>query len=188
MKTLKRKRQHEQNEDHRIYLDCNATTPLEKSVATKISNSLTALWANPSSSYKIGQRARHEIETARQHVADLIHCSDKSEIIFMSGGTEANNHVFHIAVEYFNEGEFSGLNQQEHIKPHIISTTIEHDSVLHVVKYLEQKGVIDLSLVEVNKELGCICADDVIACIRENTVMVSVMMANNETGIIQVRI
>ena len=105
----KRTRMEEENENEKnntinedpIYMDCNATTPLAPSVITTISEALHTGWANPSSSYKAGVEAKRIVTKARQQLLTLVNGRHLSEMTFMSGGTEANNHVIWLAVKYY---------------------------------------------------------------------------------------
>lgn len=143
------------------YFDYNATTPLADCVVSALVEAL-ALWENPSSASKRGQMVRDAIETARRNVAASLG-ADAREILFCSGGTEANNTVI------------DSCRRTD--RPHIVASQVEHPSVLNAV----QAG--DFSLVPVDAE-GQIDPADVAAAIRPDTSLVSVMWANNETGIL----
>ena len=159
-----------------IYLDNNATTPLAPQVITAITDCLSNSWSNPSSNYSEGKAAKHLIETARQSIARMINADNDQEIIFTSGGTEANNWVITSSVTHFK------LTSDR--KPHIITTNIEHDSIREPLEQLINNDI-DVTYVPVDTQTGCVCADLVIAAIRPETCLITVMLANNETGVIQ---
>uniref|UniRef100_A0A7M5X4S3 Selenocysteine lyase n=1 Tax=Clytia hemisphaerica TaxID=252671 RepID=A0A7M5X4S3_9CNID len=174
----------ETDTENRIFMDYNATTPLAPSVIKVIGSSLVTGWANPSSSYQIGVKAKQMITEARHHLLKMINGSKESELTFTSGGTEANNHMIWMACKYFNEfhKEHNRINSK---KPHIITSCIEHDSILNPLKELEREGRVDVTYVNVSKEHGFVDPDNVLQEIRDETVLVTLMMANNETGVIQ---
>ncbi|MCX8070196.1 MAG: cysteine desulfurase [Thermodesulfovibrionales bacterium] len=154
--------------DRPIYLDYNATTPLDEEVKQSIIESLD-VFGNPSSIHYYGQQAKELIEKSRQSVAQLL-CCKSDEIIFTSGGTEANNlAIFGVA---YSKG--SG---------HIITSSIEHPAVMMPIKKLSDNGFVVTYLPVDSK--GIIDPDDVKKAIRHNTILVSIMHANNETGMIQ---
>ena len=150
------------------YFDHSATTPLFPEV-TKLMNTLNEnIYGNPSSIYSAGRKSRSIIEEARNQIAQSI-SSKPEQIIFTSGGTEANNQVL-----------WSIVNES---KKHIISNRIEHPAVTKVLKYLKSFGI-NYELVEVKKD-GIVCVDTIIAAIKSNTSLISLMLANNELGTIQ---
>jgi len=153
-----------------IYLDHNATTMIDPEVMRKM-DQIRDIFGNPSSSHILGKEAKEILEEARKKVADLIGCKSH-EIIFTSGGTESNNMVIKGMVD---------LKDPE--KNHIIISAIEHPSILNPVIYLMELGV-QASIVKVNKDC-LIDPDDVRKEIRPNTRLISIMLANNETGTIQ---
>lgn len=154
-----------------IYLDYNATTPIDPTVAEAMMPYIYEHYGNPSSSHILGQTAKKAVEQARAQVAALLNASP-DEIIFTSGGSESNNMVIKgIAWKYKHKG-----NQ-------IITSAIEHPSVLNVCSYLEQNGY-DILRLPVNL-YGQVRPDDLAAAISDRTLLVSVMHANNETGTIQ---
>ena len=171
---------------HNIYLDYNATTPLTPSVVQAITSTLTACWGNPSSSHESGSKAKGIILDARANLLKMVHGNTDSEIIFMSGGTEANNNIIHIAIEYFNEQKLAQGIYTEESKPHIITSNIEHDSIVNALKYCENKGLVDVTYLGISLTRGQISSDDIVKHVRKETVLVTIMLANNETGAIQV--
>ena len=151
----------------RVYLDNNATTPLLPEVFEAMRPFYLEQFGNASSIHHHGQHARAAVEKARASVAALLN-SRPAEIVFTSGGTEADN-----------LGIF-GLVQRG---DHVITSTIEHSAVMNSCKRLEQMGC-EVTFVPVNSR-GEIGPDDVRGALRPNTRLISVMMANNETGVIQ---
>ena len=157
----------------RIYFDFNATTPLAREVEAAMRPSLVNDFGNPSSQHWAGAPARDAVEAARSQVAALL-CCDATEVVFTSGGTEGNNYAL------------KGVFHARHEKvphPHIISTTIEHPSVLQPCRFLERVGA-EITLVPVDGS-GRVAPEAVRDAIRPNTVLISVMHANNEVGTIQ---
>lgn len=157
---------------NRFYFDHNATTPLAPEVAQVITEALRSGFGNPSSVHQEGQRARQFLETARRRVARLI-AADPSEIVFTSGGTESNN------LALLGCARSVGPSRARHV----ITTAIEHPSVLEACRQLEREGA-SATIVRVNQE-GVVDPEDVRRALRPETVLVSVMHANNETGAIQ---
>ena len=172
-----------ENGEETVYLDYNATTPLALSVLQTINDSLRDAWGNPSSSHVAGQKAKRVITLARSRVARMVG-AQSDDIIFTSGGTEANNAVFWSIVKHFNSitDEMHGL---KHI-PHVITSNIEHDSVTLTIDNLVKEGYCEKSDVGVLSTSGMVDVDKIIEEIKPNTCLVSVMMANNESGVIQV--
>lgn len=171
--------------ESKIYLDYNATSPLEPSVLAAIYDALRDAWGNPSSSYTAGKKASHVIKQARSSVANMIGALD-SDIIFTSGGTEANNMVIHSALEYSREfhEERGGCNVN--LKPHVITSNLEHDSIQLPLLNLEKRGKIEVTFVAASQESGAVTAEAILQEVKPSTCLVTIMMANNETGVIQV--
>ena len=154
-----------------IYLDYNATTPIDKEVAREIEPYLKNHFGNPSSTYQYGIKTKNAIEKARERVSTLLGCKP-SEIVFTSGGTESNNFAIKgIAFKNKDEGN------------HIITTQIEHPAVLEVCKYLEKYGF-KVSYLPVD-EFGLVSVSDIKKAITPKTILISIMHANNEVGTIQ---
>lgn len=130
---------------------------------------LNDAWGNPSSSYGFGARVRSEIERSRESVAKLINARPH-EVIFTSSGTEANNMAL-----------LSAVATRPTCK-HIVTTTVEHSSVLTLVDHLKKKGY-EVTKVPVDRE-GVVCVSEVESALREDTAIVTVMWANNETGVL----
>lgn len=155
-----------------IYADNAATTKMsEKAVETMISL-ISTTYGNPSSLYEFGQKAKEVLEQARRDVAEAIG-ADPKEILFTSGGSEADNQALITAAKL---GEAKG-------KKHIISTAFEHHAVLHTLKKLEKEGF-EVTLLDVHSN-GIVLPEQVEEAIREDTCLVTVMYANNEIGTIQ---
>ncbi|GBM56747.1 Selenocysteine lyase [Araneus ventricosus] len=167
-----------------VYLDYNATTPVDVKVQEIICSVIKNVWGNPSSSYDLGKKAKSIVETARKKVAEMIG-SLPGEILFTSGGTESNNMVISTAIQYFHTKARNVTNGLKEEKPHIITTNIEHDSVKLPLEKLFEEGKADVTFVPVSKITGAVEIDDIINSIRPNTCLITVMLANNETGIIQ---
>jgi cysteine desulfurase len=157
----------------RIYLDFNATTPLAAEVSAAMRPYLDNTFGNPSSPHWAGVPARDAVEAARSQVAALLRC-DATEIVFTSGGSEANN----LAIK----GAFFALTQRKPT-PHFISTQIEHPAVLEPLRFIERLGA-QVTLLPVDR-FGLVNPSEVRQAIRPETVLVSVMHANNEVGTIQ---
>jgi cysteine desulfurase len=154
-----------------IYLDCNATTPVAKPVQEAVNSALKEKWGNPSSGHRLGQMAKSALEYARAQVASLLN-ADPTEILFTSGGTESNNTVIMGVCQ-----AISGKGR------HIITTRIEHPSLINPCLHLLEQGW-DVSSVKVNSQ-GIVDPLEIERALRPDTVLVSVMLANNETGAIQ---
>lgn len=154
-----------------IYLDYNATTPVDPLVTRELLPYLEDKFGNPSSNHPYGREAKEAVELARARVAGLLGCSP-AEIIFTSGGTESNNHAL-IGFAFANR--YRGN--------HIISTQIEHPAVLEPLKWLERHGF-EVTLLPVDGT-GRVDPAAVRRAMLEQTILVSVMHANNEVGTIQ---
>ena len=155
----------------RIYLDYAATTPTHPDVVKTMLPYFTNSFGNPSSIYACGQDAKEAIEEARASVATLIGARDE-EIIFTSGGTEADNTALK-GVAYASEGRGQ----------HIITSSIEHHAILETSHFLETQGF-EITYLPVD-EYGMVDPDDVRRAITDKTIIVSIMHANNEVGTIQ---
>jgi cysteine desulfurase len=155
----------------RIYLDHAATTPTRPEVVKAMLPYFTDAFGNPSSIYSYGQEAKGAVEEARTKVAELIGARGE-EIIFTSGGTEADNYALK-GVAFVNE----------HKGNHIITTSIEHHAVLEVCKFLERRGF-RITYLPVD-EYGLVDPQDVKKAITDKTILISVMHANNEVGTIE---
>ena len=158
---------------NRIYVDHNATTAVDPAVLDAMLPYFSAEFGNASSIHTPGQRARAAVETAREQVAALVNARPQ-EIIFTSGGTESDNHaIFGVAQALL----------PVRAGTHIITTTIEHEAVLNACQALETQGVA-VTYLPVNRD-GLIDLDDLRRALRPETVLITVMHANNELGVIQ---
>ena len=154
-----------------IYLDYNATTPLDPAVRTAMQPFLGEVWGNPSSVHHVGRKARAWLDEARDRAATFLGAKP-SEIIFTSGGTEANNlAILGTARALKSKGK------------HLITSAIEHHSVLQCFDYLEKNDGFSVTRLPVNVD-GRVLVDDLKKAVRSDTVLVSVMAANNEIGTI----
>ncbi len=156
----------------KIYADNAATTKMSEGALQVMLPYFTKIYGNPSSLYSLGQEAKEEIERARAEIAHVIG-ADPAEIIFTSGGSEADNQAIRSAAM---------LGKKEG-KKHIISSAFEHHAVLHTLKKLEQEGF-EITLLDVY-ENGIVRPEELEAAIREDTCLVTIMYANNEIGTIQ---
>lgn len=155
----------------RIYLDFNASTPLAPEVIRTMQDLLDVPFGNPSSDHWAGKPAREAVEKARLQVATLLGC-EPAEVVFTSGGSEANNHAL--------KGTFFA-RQRPH--PHIITTQVEHPAILGPCRFLERLGA-NVTYLPVDG-YACVDPDDVRRAITPETILISVMHANNEVGAIQ---
>ncbi|MFS0775853.1 cysteine desulfurase family protein [Neobacillus sp. 3P2-tot-E-2] len=155
----------------RIYLDHAATTPMHPRVIEIMMEVMNKNFGNPSSIHSFGREARHYIDLARETLARSIGAKE-NEIIFTSGGTEADNMAL-----------FGAAESNQHKGKHIITTQVEHHAVLHACQQLEKMGF-EVTYLPVD-ETGEISLDDLSTALREDTILVSVMNGNNEVGTLQ---
>lgn len=154
-----------------IYLDnCSTTKPREE-VVKIIYESMMGDFGNPSSLHRLGMKAEKRVKEARKHIADFLRV-DVNEIYFTSGGTESNN----IAIQSF-------VNKMAKRGKHIITSKIEHPSVLNIMKHYEERGY-QVSYLSVD-QYGYISLDELQKLVRDDTILVSIMHVNNEVGSIQ---
>ena len=153
-----------------IYLDYNATTPVDPRAAEAMLPYLTGCYANPSSSHRLGRQARQALDGARCEVASCLGCGP-DEIVFTSGGSEANNTAIRGVVAARAGG-------------HVVTSAVEHPAVLEVVLALESEGRIRATIVGVDR-WGRVDPDEVARALRPDTVLVTIMLANNEVGTLQ---
>jgi len=156
--------------DDFIYLDYNATTPLDPRVADAMRPYLERGWGNPSSSHREGREAKTALEAARERVAACLGATS-DEIVLTSGGSESDNHAIVGVVEARGGG-------------HVVTSAVEHPAVLEPLRALEAHGRIRLTVVGVDPT-GRVDPDEVEAALRADTVLVTVMLANNEVGTLQ---
>lgn len=165
---------------NRVYLDFNATTPVEPEVLDAMLPYFSGEFGNAASIHTFGQKARTAVETAREQVAALIGARPQ-EIVFTSGGTESDNHaIFGIvaAASGAKESEAAGSQQK-----HVITSAIEHEAVLNACQALEKRGV-RVTYLAVDRS-GQIHLDELRELLRPETVLITIMHANNELGTVQ---
>jgi len=156
----------------RIYMDYGAGVPVDSRILEAMKPYFTEAFGNPSSVHSLGQEAKKAVEEARKHVADLIGAETKDEIIFTSGATESNNLAIKgVAYRNKNKGD------------HLITSTIEHMSIINTFKYLQKEGF-KTTFVPVDK-YGTIDAEALKKAITDQTTLISVMYANGEIGTIE---
>jgi len=155
-----------------IYFDYNATTPLDPQVLDAMLPHLREIYGNPSSVHHVGRRARALLDGARERVAQVWRCKP-SEVVFTSGGTESNN------LALFGAARFLRAKGR-----HIITSSVEHHAVLHCCQYLAKKEGFEVTYLPVNHE-GRVEVEHLKSAFRPDTILVSVMAANNEIGTIQ---
>jgi len=158
-------------DNHRIYLDHNATTPLSPKVRAAMETSLKTTFGNPSGIYREGKEARFAVESARRSVAKLLNCTAR-RILFTGCGSESNN----LALRGVASAVRNGRN-------HLITSAIEHPSVLKTCRRLEKEGIL-VTYLPVDGT-GRVDPDDLRRSISSKTFLVSIMTANNETGVLQ---
>jgi len=154
-----------------IYLDYNATTPVDPAVAEAMQPYIAMHYGNPSSGHAFGRKAKEAVEEARARVAALLGCTSE-EIIFTGGGSESNNAVLKgVAYTYRQQGN------------HIITSQIEHPAIINPCRFLEGQGI-RVTYLPVDR-VGMVDPDDVRKAITPRTILISIMHANNETGTLQ---
>ena len=158
-------------EVQRFYFDHNATTPVSPAVLEVLVPALLEVYGNASSIHQHGQMAKQKLEIARRQVAGLIAC-DPKDLVFLSGGTEADN----LAI-------LGTVRANSAARKHVVTTTIEHPAVLNTCRQLEREGV-EVSYVRTGSD-GLVDPADVHRALRPETILISVMHANNELGTIQ---
>ena len=156
-------------DDEIVYLDNNATTRLDPMVIEEMLPFLTKYYGNPSSGYAFAARARKAVDLARERLAALLGCAP-SEIVFTSGGTESNNAVIHSALQFEPHGK------------HVVTNAVEHSAVLRPCQDLEKQGC-GVTFLGVDQH-GNVELAELEGAIRPETALVSMMWANNETGVL----
>jgi len=154
-------------------MDNGATTPTAPEVLETMKPYFTDIFGNASSFHSFGREARNAITEARDNVAKLIGADDSREIVFTSGGTEADNYAI--------KGVAEALEKKG---KHIITSSVEHHAVLHTCQYLEKKKGFEVTYLAVDED-GMVDPQDVKDAIKEDTILITIMMANNEVGTIQ---
>ncbi len=159
-------------EKRRIYMDYSATTPVKKEVVEAMIPYFENIYGNPSSFHSFGRESKSAVDKARAQVASLINAKT-NEVYFTAGGTESDNWAIEgVAFAHKNKGN------------HIITTKIEHHGVLHVCEYLEKQHGFEVTYLDVDAE-GKVNPQDVENAIKDTTILISIMFANNEIGTIQ---
>lgn len=153
-----------------VYLDNNATTRVAPEVLEAMLPYLAELYGNPSSAHTFGRAMRRSVEQAREQVAELVGAADASEMVFTSCGSESDNWAIR------------GVLEQQPDKRHIVTTRVEHEAVRNLCEGLE-KSDYEVSWLDVNEE-GLLDLEELRAALRPETAIVSVMLANNETGVL----
>ena len=157
--------------DHIVYMDHAGTSPLDPEGLASMEPYLTQIFGNPSSIHSVGQKTKRALDSARDRIARLIGCR-VSEIVFTSGGTESDNAAIN-----------GVLQALQHTGSHIITTRVEHHAVLRTCEYLESTGC-QITYLPVDRH-GRISTEQVLNAVTETTILVSVILANNEIGTIQ---
>ncbi|CAH1228190.1 cysteine desulfurase family protein [Paenibacillus sp. JJ-223] len=155
------------------YFDYCASTPIHPKVQDVFMKMTQEIYANPSSTHKMGKEAKSFVEKARQQTAELLNV-ESEEVFFTSGATESNNLALLGVIK---------AAKKKHKKIHIITTPIEHSSIYSCCKFLESQEV-EVSYIQVNK-IGIVDIDCLMNLIREETILISIMHVNNETGVVQ---
>ncbi|MBA2734624.1 MAG: cysteine desulfurase NifS [Acidobacteria bacterium] len=153
-----------------VYLDNNATTRVAPEVFEAMRPYLTEAYGNPSSAHTFGREMRRSVERAREQVAELLSAADASEIVFTSCGSESDNWAIR------------GVLEERPDKRHLVTTRVEHEAVRNLCEKLEKNGY-EVTWLDVDKE-GLLNLEDLRAALRPGTAVVSVMLANNETGVL----
>ncbi len=164
-------RSREQPVASRVYLDHAATTPVDPRVVEAMLPYFDGLWGNPSGIYREAQAARKGLDIARDTIAGVLECSP-NEIVFTSGGTEADN----LAIR-------GVAAARAHAGKHLVTSALEHHAVLHTMEALEEAGS-DVTVLDVDRH-GFVDPAQVQEAVRDDTVLVSIMTANNEVGTIE---
>jgi len=154
-----------------IYLDYNSTTPIDAAVIEEMRKIMAETYGNPSSVHRTGQTAKVVLENARERIAAVLH-AEPSEVYFTSGGTEADN----LAVK-------GAAHARRRKGRHIVTSRVEHHAVLKPMQFLEKEGF-EVTYLDCDRN-GDVSPDDLRDAIRDDTTLVSIIMANNETGEIQ---
>ncbi len=167
---------------NRVYLDYNATTPVDPKVLDAMLPYFSADFANASSIHSPGQRARAVVETAREQVAALIGARPQ-EIVFTSGGTESDNHAIFGVINSLVAQPILAVRSSPPSPPHLITSTIEHEAVLNACQAVEKQGV-TVTYLPVDRK-GLVDPGELRRAIRPETALITIMQANNELGTIQ---
>jgi cysteine desulfurase len=166
-------------EQRPLYFDANATTPVHPEVLSLMRPYLEEEFGNPSSSHRWGQKAKNAVDEARFQTAAVLGCST-TEVVFTSSGTEANNLAI---LGFFSAEAEKRESPLKRLDAHCVTTMIEHGSTLDTFRWLENWGI-GLTRVAPDRS-GRVSAEAVAAALRPNTILISVMQVNNETGVVQ---
>ncbi|ELK14378.1 Selenocysteine lyase [Pteropus alecto] len=175
--------------ERKVYMDYNATTPLEPEVIQAMTEAMWEAWGNPSSPYPAGRKAKDIISAARANLAKMIG-GEPQDIVFTSGGTESNNLVIHSVLRHFYKTHTSSGDAAEHHSPgeravpHVVTCSVEHDSIRLPLEHLEEEQMAAVTFVPVSKVNGRAEVDDILAAVRPTTCLMTIMLANNETGVV----
>lgn len=159
-----------------IYIDYNATTPIDKHILNELQYVSSTVYGNPSSSYSYGIQAKQLMDTSRQQCIHALNGTTDSIFIFTSCATESINIAIQGIIKQYNTTHKNSF-------PHIITSSIEHVAVLNTVKYLTQHKYCTSTILPVNK-YGCVDIDTLTNAIESNTILISIILANNEIGTI----
>ncbi|KAI9033368.1 selenocysteine lyase, isoform CRA_b [Hyaloraphidium curvatum] len=167
--------------EYRGYFDYNATTAYLSEASMAVADAMREGWGNPSSTgHPFGRRSKELLEKARSQIARAVGAEAAHDVVFLSGGTEANNLVLENAVRLFEHRY--GRGNLAAPKPHVVISAIEHPAIAVPAKELEFRGLIDLTVVGLRPGHGAAHPDDIAAALRPTTALVSIMLVNNETG------
>ena len=176
-----------------IYLDYNGTTPVDQRVIAAMLPYLTTHFGNPSSSHYFGSAPKKAIEQARKSILTLLYpnsvsrtrlTEEQNAIIFTGCGTEADNLAIHLAIQSNKERFMKSSWMGERKLPHIVTSNVEHPAIAQYLSALEEQNIVNVTYVSVNSE-GGVSHDDVVAAITKYTILVTLMLANNESGALQ---
>jgi len=179
----------DKDDDATLYLDYNATTPMAPEVKAAIWEAMNVGWANPSSHYAYGLTAKKIVHEAREKVAGMLNAASPEDVIFTSGGTEADNWVIRSTLDHFHYHRALYLEKEKAekgdsvSKPHVITTNFEHDAVRLPLEELQRRGHVEVSFLP--PVSGQVSPEAVLAALQPNTCLISVMLANNEIGAVQ---
>jgi cysteine desulfurase len=163
---------------NRIYLDHAATTPVDPEVLKEMIPYFSKKYGNPMSIHSFGQEASEAIKKARKRIADFLKCQS-AEVIFTSGATESNNFAIKGVIKKYNESGFCSKTA-----PHIITSSIEHHSVIDTCKFLEKSGRAEMTYLPVSQD-GIVDTEEIKKAIKPNTILISIAYVNNEIGTVQ---
>ncbi len=159
----------------RVYLDNNATTKIDPMVTMKMQPFLGEYYGNPNSLHSYGMEVRPHLNEALGYMYDALNVPDEDDILVTSCATESNNTVI--------KGVFFKHILKNPEKNHIVTTSVEHPCILETLHFLQDNGLVEVTYVDVDEE-GGIKAEDIIKAVKDNTVLITMMWANNETGMI----